>query len=293
MILILGRNGQLAKSLLELDWDEPVISLDSTELDLSKPDLVQKTLSEKVKQTPRLIFNAAAYTAVDKAESERELAFAVNANAVAEIGKWTQAKNSTLIHFSTDYVYPGVGDTPASVDDTPGPINAYGESKLQGERELTNSKARFFIFRISWVVSPFGNNFVKTMLKLAAERDSLSIVDDQWGSPMSSLAVAALMHRCFHKSNLKWQNLPSEIYNLSAEPFVSWYGFATEIFKVARAQGRTLKVENVSPIPSQNFPTPARRPKNSRMSDLKFRRDFGDHLPPWKDDLTTIVRRLS
>lgn len=289
MILILGKNGQVSRALQEQKWTEEVRVLGSDELDLSAPLTVVSRLNELVNVNPRLVINAAAYTAVDKAESERELAFKINAESVGELGKWCAKQDIPVVHFSTDYVYPGTGERPWTELDPVAPLNVYGESKLAGENALISSGAKAYIFRISWVVSPFGNNFVKTMLRLGADRAQLRVVDDQIGSPMSALQIADLVHQIFASGN---PQVTAGVYNLSSGPFVSWCGFASAIFNAAKNENISLKISDVVAIPTSVFPTPARRPQNSRMSDQKLKDVFGVSLADWRDGLNDIVRRL-
>lgn len=292
MILIIGANGQLARSLAEQNWERDVRILGSKDLDLARPSQLRRILDEQFTESPSLIFNAAAYTAVDKAETEKELALRINADAVGEIGKWAHEHETPIIHFSTDYVYSGEGETPYSENDPIGPTNHYGQSKWKGEEELRSVGGSHFIFRISWVVSPFGNNFVKTILRLGSERKELKIVADQVGSPMSALAISRLMHRCFANSSRESLKAKSGTYNISSAPFCSWHDFAKEIIREGRAQQFSLSVENIIPIPSEEFPTPARRPKNSRLSDALLQKTFGDQLGSWNAHLPEIIRRL-
>lgn len=290
MILILGKNGQVARALQEMPWNARVITLGSTELNMDEPNQITKVLDRLLPERPQLVLNAAAYTAVDKAETERERAFRVNSEAVRELGMWCAAQELPIVHFSTDYVYPGTGDTPWTEDDVPGPQNVYGESKLAGDLALLATEAPAYIFRISWVFSPFGHNFVKTMLRLGNEHSQLKIVADQFGSPMSALQIASLVHRAFAAGRPAAE---PGIYNLSSAPFVSWHGFSKTIFEEARTQNFHLQIRELIPIKSADYPTPAARPYNSRMSDGKFRRAFGFGLDHWREGLQEILRRLA
>ncbi|MBX3017668.1 MAG: dTDP-4-dehydrorhamnose reductase [Bdellovibrionaceae bacterium] len=289
MILILGRNGQIARALQDLVWDEEVLALGSTEVDFTRPDLIASQLDRHIETPPRFILNAAAYTAVDKAESERKDAFLINGEAVGAIARWATSRGSRILHYSTDYVFPGSGERAWTPFDATDPVNTYGASKLEGENQLRVHAPDAFILRVSWVVSEYGHNFVKTMLKLGRERDELSVVHDQIGSPMSARSIAELSRLMILKAD---QVRGGGTYHLSSKPYVSWHDFAQSIFACARDSGFDLKVKKVNAISSEEYPTPARRPHNSRMSDDLFFEEFGLRMRPWQEDLRQIIGRL-
>lgn len=298
MILVFGKNGQLAQSLREQRWPVEIRFLGSQEVDLSIPGSCEKVLDDL---RPRWVINAAAYTTVDKAETEKEKAYALNARFPADLADWCKNNEALLTHFSTDYVFSGEGASPRYETDPVGPINEYGRSKELGEAAIAELKAPCLLFRVSWVYSNYGQNFVKTMLRLGEERETIQVVDDQVGSPMSAVAIARLVNRILANDMKRTNSFEKTlislaeragIYHLSSSPFVSWHGFAEEIFRQAREMDFPLKVQKVEPISTRQYPTPAQRPLNSRMSDEKFRRVFGFGLEPWKTSLKEVLSRL-
>lgn len=239
---------------------------------------------------PDVIINAAAYTAVDRAESEPELARRINAEAPAVLAKEAEKTGAWLVHYSTDYVFDGRGDRLRRETDATGPLNAYGASKLQGEEAIRESGCRHLIFRTSWVYAARGHNFIKTMLRLARERERLEVVDDQVGAPTGAELLAdATAHAIRGAMN---QPETAGLYHLAAEGEVSWHGYAQFVIELARKRGADIKVPHdaIVPIASEAFPTPARRPKNSRLDTGKFRDTFRLCLPPWQ---TGVARALT
>jgi len=272
-ILITGKTGQvgweLQRALAPLGQ---IVALDRREMDLADPDSIRAALRAC---DPQIIVNAAAYTAVDQAESEPALALAINGVApgiMAEIAKKTGA---LLVHYSTDYVFDGAKSGPYAENDTPAPINVYGSSKLAGERAVAASGARHLIFRTSWVYGARGKNFLRTMLRLAQERDELRIVDDQTGAPTWCRAIAQATAQVLASDHAD----ASGTYHLSAAGNTSWCGFARAILECA---GHTCRVV---PIPTSAYPLPARRPANSVLSNARLNARFGVTLANWHESL--------
>jgi dTDP-4-dehydrorhamnose reductase len=273
-ILLTGATGQvgweLRKTLAPLG---EVRALDRFGLDLA--DVPTLVASVRALQ-PDVIVNAAAYTAVDKAESERDLAFAVNATAPRVLAEEAKRIGAYLAHYSTDYVFDGEKRVPYAEDDPTGPINVYGESKLAGEVAIRASGCRHLVLRTSWVYGPRGKNFYLTMLRFARERPELRVVDDQVGAPTSSLAIARATAELLQRNALG-------LYHMTAAGETSWCGFARAI--LARAGLATPVVA----IGTQDYPTPARRPRNSRMDCSKLQREHGVALPPWEEQLAEVT----
>lgn len=286
-ILLLGRNGQLGRSIepLLLSLGE-VVTLDRHGCNLASADSVREAFAAAA---PDVVVNAAAYTAVDQAESERELAYAINATAPGVLAEACKARGSLLIHYSTDYVYAGDKPTPYVETDAVAPLGVYGASKLEGERAIEASGARALVLRTAWVFGPIGNNFVKTMLRLARERDSLRVVHDQVGNPTSSelLANATALALAKHGTDL-----PTGVYHLAGSESCTWNDFARAIIAAARtrpALGITLDPERIERIGTADYPTPAKRPQNSRLDTTKFSRDFGQTVPGYAPYLERML----
>lgn len=255
------------------------VAWDHSQSDLLQPQQVIEKLKHQLGL--RAIINAAAYTQVDKAESEFERANLINAIAPGEIAAWALAQNLSFIHYSTDYVFSGSGTSGWREVDQTQPLNVYGRSKLSGEQSIQKHKGRWLILRTSWVYNETGQNFLNTMLRLGADREELRIVNDQIGAPTyaSDLASATLMML----QSLRPEH--SGIYHVANAGETSWFHFAQSIFALARAQGLPLRVERVLPITSAEFPTPAKRPLNSRLNMSKFENTFGFQMPTWQDAL--------
>ena len=273
-ILLTGATGQvgweLRKTLAPLG---EVKAFDRFGLDLADtPPLVATVRALQ----PQVIVNAAAYTAVDKAETERDMAFAVNATAPRVLAEEAKRIGALLVHYSTDYVFDGSKSTPYVEDDAPDPINVYGASKLAGERAIVGTGCRHLILRTSWVYGPRGKNFYLTILRLAKERPELRIVDDQIGAPTSSLEIARATALLLRKD-------PQGLYHLSAAGETTWCGFARAL--LARAGIST----SVVPIRTEDYPTPARRPRNSRLDCARLRAEFGVALAPWEQGLAEVT----
>lgn len=278
MILVFGKTGQVASALRELVPDAHFAGRD--EADLSRPEDCAALIA---KLEPSGVINAAAYTAVDRAEEEAELARAVNAQAPAAMAKACAEAGIPLVHISTDYVFDGSAESARSPNDPIAPLNVYGQTKAEGEKAVRESGADHAIIRTSWVFSRFGGNFVKTMLRLGAERDTLRIVADQIGGPTPAEAIA---RTCLSALDaLHADRAASGVYHLSGTPDVSWADFARAIFDEA---GLEVTVED---IPTKDFPTPAARPLNSRL-DCSSLSAIGATRPQWRPALKPIIEEF-
>jgi dTDP-4-dehydrorhamnose reductase len=277
-ILLNGINGQLGWELQRtLQPLGTVFALDRTQFDLTNPGQMQAVLSE-VK--PDIIVNPAAYTAVDKAENESDLATAINATAPGILAEAARQLGALLVHYSTDYVFDGSKPTPYSETDPTKPINSYGRSKLAGEQAIQASGCRHLIFRTSWIYGLRGTNFLRTMLRLAGERNELSVVSDQVGAPTWSRMIAETTALALAKH--KGQQ---GLYHLTASGETSWHGFAAAIMATAQCVGLLKRIPSIRRITSADFPTPARRPANSRLCCDRLRNDFRLQLNEWETDL--------
>ena len=287
-LLLLGANGQVGDALRNAlaPLGEVIAATRSGQLpdgaaaetaDLAVPGQLP-ALVDRV--APDLVVNAAAYTAVDRAESERELAFRVNAEAPGTLARACAAAGIGLVHFSTDYVFDGSQSRPWREDDPTGPLGVYGQSKLAGEQAIRDSGAAHKIFRLCWVYGPRGHNFLLTMLRLGKEREHLRVVDDQRGTPTSARRIAQGV-----AGALRAMPRASGTWHLAAEGECSWHGFASEIFSQAVRRGLLVKAPTVEPITTAQFPTPARRPAYSRLDTSAFTRDTGLHLGDWREGL--------
>lgn len=291
-ILLFGKTGQvgweLQRSLAPLG---NIIAVDvhSTDYcgDFSNPEGVAETV-RLIK--PDVIVNAAAHTAVDKAESERDFAQLLNATSVEAIAKEAEKINAWLVHYSTDYVFPGNGEKPWLETDLTAPLNVYGETKLAGEIAVQQHCSKHLIFRTSWVFAGKGNNFAKTMLKLAKERNSLSVINDQFGAPTG----AELLADCTAHAICTALRKPevAGLYHLVASGTTTWFEYAELVFDEARKAGLTLAVENIHPVPTTAYPTPAQRPNNSRLDTSKFQLVFGLTLPAWQTGVQRMLAEL-
>ncbi|WP_122411143.1 dTDP-4-dehydrorhamnose reductase [Pseudomonas viridiflava] len=293
-ILLLGKNGQvgweLQRSLAVLGeviaLDRQVASTAYGEIsgDLSNLDELRKTIRQV---QPQVIVNAAAYTAVDKAETEQALAHTVNALASQVLAEEALQLDALLVHYSTDYVFNGTGSQAWKETDAVSPVNYYGATKLEGEQLIVASGCKHLIFRTSWVYAARGNNFAKTMLRLAKDRPSLNVIADQIGAPtgaelLADIATAALQ-QALTRPEL------CGIYHLAPAGEVSWHAYAQFVIDFARANGEPLAVETISPIATTEYPTPAQRPLNSRLNTDKLRQNFSLHLPGWQSGVTRML----
>nr|WP_176024436.1 dTDP-4-dehydrorhamnose reductase [Brucella pseudintermedia] len=289
-IAVTGREGQVVQSLIEKAAQRPdleVIALGRPELDLTKPETVHSAI-EAIQ--PDLVVSAAAYTAVDQAEDEQKLAFAVNATGAQAVAEAAKTCGVPVIHLSTDYVFAGDADEPYVETDATGPRSVYGSSKLEGERLVAQANPRHIIVRTAWVYSPFGKNFVKTMLKLAETRDVLSVVADQQGNPTSALDIADAIIRVADHLAATPDFSAYGIYHLAGTGDTNWSGFARAIFSESATLGGPTAT--VSDITTADYPTKAVRPANSRLSAAKFRRVFNWSAPHWQPSLQGVVSRL-
>jgi dTDP-4-dehydrorhamnose reductase len=290
-MVVTGREGQVVLSLLErgaTDERFEVIALGRPELDLSAPETIEAALREA---RPDVIVSAAAYTAVDQAESDEEAATVINGMAAGKIAEAAAALGVPVIHISTDYVFDGSKAAPYVESDPVAPIGAYGRSKLAGENAVTAATPNHAILRTAWVYSPFGKNFLKTMLKLAETRDSLNVVDDQIGNPTSALDIADAVLTI--AANLIDSDDPAlrGTFHMTGAGEASWADFAIEIF--ARSAGMGGPSAEVGRIPSSAYPTPAKRPANSRLDCSLLEARHGTRLPDWKQSTSIIVERLA
>lgn len=291
-ILLIGKNGQvgweLQRSLVTLGDVVAVDYFDNTLCgDLSNPQGIAQTI-QTVK--PDVIVNAAAHTAVDKAETEQELSRLLNADSVEVIAKESAKLGALLIHYSTDYVFNGEGTHYRNEDEQTGPLNVYGETKLAGELAVAKHNARHFIFRTSWVYATRGANFAKTMLGLAKEKEKLSIINDQFGAPTGAElladATAIAIRTAVHNQKL------FGTYHLVASGETTWFDYAQYVFSIAKELGETLSIKEVIGVDTSAYPTPAKRPHNSRLSNKKFQTAFEVQLPDWKVGVKRVVTEI-
>ncbi|WP_447529199.1 dTDP-4-dehydrorhamnose reductase [Vreelandella sp. TE19] len=290
-ILITGGNGQVGFELQrQFALFGNVLAPTRQQLDLTNSHAVDAYLAE---HKPALILNAAAYTGVDNAESEPEQAKRLNAELPAQLAQYAAQNGITLVHYSSDYVYPGNGESPWQEDSPTGPLSIYGQTKLEGDNAITESGANHLIFRTSWVYAARGNNFMNTMLRLGKERETLSIVNDQIGAPTPARLIAQVTAQAFttHHSPITI-HIPQGIYHLAPRGETSWHGFACEIFSQAARAGQelTIKPKNTAGIPTADYPTPAKRPLNSRMSLTKLEAALGVTLPHWQSQLALTLK---
>jgi dTDP-4-dehydrorhamnose reductase len=284
-ILLLGKHGQVSRELQASLQGQGELSVRGREqLDLALPDQIRQQVREL---RPELIINAAAYTAVDQAESEPELAFAINAVAPGVLAEEAAALGAPLIHYSTDYVYDGSKSAPYIESDPTNPLGVYGQSKLAGERALQAVGGEYLILRTSWVYSLHGRNFLLTMQRLLQERDELKVVADQIGAPTWAGSIASTTAQLIQH----WrdgQAGPWGLYHLSAQGETSWFGFASAIAEQLRAAGQNTG--QLLPIPSSAYPTPAQRPLNSRLDCSRLQHDWQVQLPDWRSALLECLR---
>jgi dTDP-4-dehydrorhamnose reductase len=291
-ILIFGRVGQVGWELRhKLACLGEIVSVEYPEVDFTKPDSLRAVVQTV---RPGVIMNAAAYTAVDKAETERELAMAINGTAPGVLAEEARKLGSLLVHYSTDYVFNGSGTKPWIETDTPMPLNVYGATKLAGDLAIQASGCEHLIFRTSWVYGARGSNFLLTMLRLARERTELSIVDDQIGAPTSSeciaQATACVLAQVLAPAG-KGIESRSGVYNLTNSGQASWFGFAQSIFEQAKTIPQKSR-PTLKPIATSEFPRPAQRPANSRLSGQKLEEVFAVRLPHWKLGLELVLETL-
>ncbi|GAA5182552.1 dTDP-4-dehydrorhamnose reductase [Niveibacterium umoris] len=268
--------------IVAVDFDSTDYCGDFTNLD---------GLAETVRAVkPDVIVNAAAHTAVDKAESEPELAREINALAPGVLAREAAAAGALLVHYSTDYVFDGSGEAPRTESDAVGPLSVYGSTKLEGEQQIRDSGCRHLIFRTSWVYAARGGNFAKTMLKLARERDRLTVIDDQIGAPTGADLLADVTAHAIRAT----RNQPElcGLYHLVAGGETSWHGYANFVIGFARRAGESLAVQEIAPVPTTSFPTPAKRPLNSRLATNRLQEAFGLTLPRWEQGVERMLTEI-
>lgn len=293
-ILLFGKGGQvgweLQRSLAPLG-EVVALSTGSQELcgDFSNPEGIIQTVRAVA---PDIIVNAAAYTAVDKAESEPELARTINALTPGILAQEAKRSGAWLVHYSTDYVFNGEGDRPWVETDSTAPLSVYGKTKLEGEEAILAAGCRHLIFRTSWVYAARGGNFAKTMLRLAQERDSLSVINDQFGAPTGADLIADITAHAIRTARTRPE--VGGLYHLVAGGQTSWHAYASFVIDFARQAGVEIKVtpSAIHPVPTSAFPTPARRPGNSRLDTGKLQDTFSLYLPHWQSGVTRMLTEI-
>jgi dTDP-4-dehydrorhamnose reductase len=292
-ILLTGATGQvgweLARTLLPIG---EVIEVDRSQADLADLNALRAIIQ---RHNPNIIVNPAAYTAVDKAETEQELAFLINSKAPGVMAEEAKKIGALLIHYSTDYVFDGTQSSPYTEDDSTNSVNVYGQSKLAGEQAIQSVACDYLILRTSWVYAGRGNNFLKTILRLAAEREELKIVADQIGSPTWARLIAEATAHIVRQAIFEKQanQFNSNIYHLTSSGNTSWHGFAQKIVDIVREQGKVeLKNKVIHPIPTTDYPLPAKRPANSRLSTNRLEQQFGLTMPTWDNALKLCMQEL-
>ena len=293
-ILLLGKNGQVGWELqrsLALLGQVTALDFDSSEHcgDFSQPDKVADTVRAL---RPQVIVNAAAHTGVDKAESEPDLAQLLNATTPGVLAQEAAKTGALLVHYSTDYVFDGSGSRPWTESDAPAPLSVYGRTKWEGEQLIQQSGAQHLILRTSWVYAARGGNFAKTMLRLAQERERLTVIDDQWGAPtgadlLADVTAHAIRHLQAHPQD-------AGLYHLAAAGETNWNLYAKYVLAQAQQAQAAIKIKatEVAPVPTSAFPTPAVRPHNSRLDTRKLQTTFGLTLPPWQQGVARMVAEI-
>jgi dTDP-4-dehydrorhamnose reductase len=290
-LLVAGAHGQVARSLAERAALLPgvdLVAVGRPTLELEEPGSASRLVAATA---PDIVINAAAYTAVDQAEAEPERAFRINSDAAGELAAAAADAGAAIIHLSTDYVFGGFADAPYDEQAPPEPLNVYGHSKLAGEAQVRAANPRHAIVRSAWIYSPFGRNFVTSMMAAAANRPTLTVVDDQRGSPTSALDLADGLLRIA----MRWGEGSTigigSTYHLAGPEPVTWCSFARAIMDECRARG--LPAAEVVPIASADWPAKATRPRNSALNSCSFERDFGYSMPPWRESLAATIERIS
>lgn len=287
-ILVTGAAGQVGRELVELASAQGlgVCGYDSKTLDITDAATVAATISA---EQPDCVINAAAYTAVDRAENDAERAYQVNRDGVAHLASACREADIPLLHISTDYVFDGEQTTPYDEADQPRPTSVYGASKLAGEEILAATWHKHVILRVSWVFGRYGNNFVKTMLRVGRERDELKVVNDQFGAPTGAAAIASVLLAIAQHPQLGTDQLAWGVRHYSSEPGLTWYGFACHIFERAAARGVITRVPTVNPIDSAAYPTPVKRPANSKLVTSKSWPTDIPAICDWQSELDSVL----
>jgi len=285
-VLITGCHGQVGTELMALAkaYEHKVIGFDHDTLDITDQQAVQSCVQT---ESPDVVINAAAYTAVDKAEDDKDTAMAVNATAVSYLAQTCKMLDIPLVHISTDYVFDGSKKDAYIESDIASPLNIYAKTKLEGEILVRSLCEKYYILRTSWMFSVHGNNFVKTMLRLGAEREELGIVADQRGKPTWAREIARVIYEVLASHKNAWG-----IYHIAQPNAVTWFDFAQSIFAEAKQQGLPLNVEKVNAITTADFPTPAKRPENSELDCNKLETTFNIKLQPWREPLVEVIREM-
>ena len=283
VVLVTGAKGPLGQAIQSISGKYPEVDFvfyDSSTLDITNLDDT-KEVFKQVK--PNFCINAAAYTAVDKAETEPEKAHLINAIGVKNLAEVCKENHTILLHVSTDFVFDGSKKTPYNEDDIPNPTGVYGQTKLDGEKAIQDTFEKYFIIRTSWVYSQFGNNFMKTMLRFCSERASLTVVNDQIGTPTNAVDLAEVLVNILLTHNAQLTTNNYGIYNFSNEGQCSWYDFAKKIFEINK-----IKID-LQPIPTSSYPTPAQRPAYSVLDKTKIKSVFGVSIKSWEESLETVA----
>jgi len=288
-LLLIGKNGQVGTELKQIlaNYGD-LISLDRSQIDLAKPELIPQIIKQ-IK--PNMVINAAAYTAVDQAESQPELAYQINAIAPQILAEECAKIGANLIHISTDYVFDGYKNTPYLEEDITNPLSVYGQTKLAGEEAIKKTNVNYIILRTAWVYGTYGKgNFVKTMLRLGAQRELLKVVIDQVGCPTYAYDIAKAIADLI--DTFKGEKKFQETYHFTNSGVISWYDFAVTIFEEAHKLGYGLKVKEIIPITTSEYPTPAMRPAYSVLSNKKISNKLGYYPPYWRNSLCKMLQTL-
>lgn len=290
VVLVTGAKGQLGQAIESISGkylEVAFVFCDSSSLDITNLENT-KAVFKQVK--PQYCINAAAYTAVDKAESEKEKAYSINVIGAKNLAEVCKENNTILLHVSTDFVFDGSKKSPYTEEDIPNPTGVYGQTKLEGEKAIQEVFNNYYIIRTSWVYSQFGNNFMKTMLRLGTERESLSVVNDQIGTPTNAVDLAEVLIKIISYTEVSQSALNSQltthnfgIYNFSNEGQCSWYDFAKKIFEVNK-----ISID-LQPIPTSSYPTPAKRPAYSVLDKTKIKKVFPIEIKSWEENLSTVA----